>query len=87
VTHRASTKFWDYYRQLPPQIRRVADENFKFLKENPRHPSLHFKNVGRFWSARVGVHYRALAVSEASEMIWFWIGHHTEYDQLVGTRR
>jgi hypothetical protein len=32
------------------------------LKENPRHPSLHLKKVGRFWSARVGSRYRALAV-------------------------
>ena len=24
-----------------------------------RHPSLHFKRIGRFWSVRIGLHYRA----------------------------
>ncbi|MGD0390120.1 MAG: hypothetical protein ABSC42_14330 [Tepidisphaeraceae bacterium] len=86
MRHRASTKFWGYYRQLPEPIRRLADENFKLLNENPRHPSLRFKNVGRFWSVRVGAHYRALAVQEGSDTIWFWIGHHAEYDQLIGNR-
>lgn len=32
------------------------------LKCNPRHPSLHFKKVGRFWSVRVGLHHRAIGV-------------------------
>jgi hypothetical protein len=86
VNHRASIKFWAYYNHLPEPIRHVADENFKLLKGNPRHPSIHFKNIGRFWSARVGAHYRALAVQEGSDMVWFWIGHHTEYDRLIGNR-
>ena len=30
------------------------------LVSNPRHPSLHFKKVGGYWSVRVGLHYRAL---------------------------
>ena len=87
MTHRASAKFWGYYQRLPEPIRRLADENFKLLKENPRHPSLRFKNIGRFRSVRVGAHYRALAVQEESDIVWFWIGHHAEYDQLVGGRR
>lgn len=86
VNHRASLKFWTYYNRLPEPIRHLADENFKLLKDNPRHPSLRFKNVGRFWSARVGAHYRALAVKEDSDLVWFWIGHHTEYDRLIGNR-
>jgi hypothetical protein len=36
------------------------------------------------WSARVGIHYRAIAVEDGSDLIWFWIGHHAEYDRLVG---
>jgi hypothetical protein len=43
-------------------VQQLADENFALLKSNPQHPSLHFKKVGRFWSARVGLQYRALAV-------------------------
>lgn len=47
---------------LPKPIQELADRNFALLKSNPKHPSLHFKNVGRFWSARAGISYRALAV-------------------------
>jgi hypothetical protein len=64
----------------------LADENYALLKRDPRHPSLHFKKAGRFWSVRVGIHYRAAAVQEGSEAVWFWIGHHSEYDQLIGRR-
>jgi hypothetical protein len=28
----------------------------------------------------------ALAVEEADDVVWFWIGHHAEYDQLVAGR-
>ena len=86
MKHHASPRFWERYETLPAEIRRLADENYALLQANPRHPSLHFKKVGRFWSARVGLHYRALAVQEAQEVVWFWIGRHDEYDRLIGPR-
>src|SRR5437870_4108658 len=58
---------------------RLADANFALLKRDLHHPSLHFKKVGRFWSARVGLHFRAVAVERGSDMVWFWIGRHDEY--------
>jgi hypothetical protein len=54
------------------------------LRQNPRHPSLHFRQVGRFWSVRVGIHYRAVAVEHEGNMVWFWIGGHADYDRLLG---
>ena len=33
------------HKSLPKQIRDVADKNFALLKDNPSHPSLHFKKV------------------------------------------
>ena len=83
MKHRASPKFWKFYAQLPEQIQKLADENFELLKQDSLHPSLHFKKVGRMWSARVGIHYRATAVEDGPDIVWFWIGHHTEYDQLL----
>ncbi|RUV34150.1 hypothetical protein EOD29_31980, partial [Mesorhizobium sp. M1A.T.Ca.IN.004.03.1.1] len=68
---------------LPEQIRKLADGNFDLLKQDPRHPSLHVKRVGRFWSARVGASWRALAVSDGDDIIWFWIGSHADYDKLL----
>lgn len=83
MNHFATPDFWEAHARLPQPIRDLADRNFERLKADPFHPSLHFKQAGRFWSARVGLHYRALAVSEGDDMIWFWIGTHADYDKLL----
>src|SRR3989304_4866018 len=45
--HIASPQFWLAYRKLPASIRRLARKNFKLLKSDMRHPSLHLKRVVR----------------------------------------
>ncbi|MGH7278746.1 MAG: hypothetical protein ACREJG_08655 [Candidatus Rokuibacteriota bacterium] len=84
MTHHASSDFWACYRSLPSDVQQLADQTYARLKQDPRHPSLHFKKVGRFWSARVGAHYRAVAVETADGLVWFWIGSHADYDRLLG---
>ncbi len=84
MNHHAAPAFWACYRALPAAVRGLADKAFGLLKADPRHPSLHFKKVGRFWSARVGLHHRALGVETSDGVLWFWIGAHAEYDHLVG---
>jgi hypothetical protein len=64
----------------------LADAAHALLKRDGRHPSLQLKKVGRFWSARVGVHHRVLAVQDGEDLVWFWIGRHDEYDRLIGPR-
>jgi hypothetical protein len=83
MKHRASKKFWQHYHRLPVAIQDLADKNFALLKANPQHPSVQFKNVGRMWSARVGAHFRALAVESGPELVWFWIGTHAEYNRII----
>lgn len=83
MKHFASPAFWDSYQKLPPVVRELADKNYALLKTDPRHPSLHFKKVGRFWSVRVGLRYRALAIEVEGGLLWFWIGSHADYDAWV----
>jgi hypothetical protein len=83
VKHFASAQFWKHYYALPQNIQEIADNCFAILKINPKHPSLHFKNTGRFWSVRVGIHFRALAIAQGNNFIWFWIGSHSEYDRII----
>ena len=83
MRHFASPSFWEAYSRLPKNIRALADKNFELLKNNPQHPSLQFKRVGRFRSARVGNRYRALAVEVDADLLWFWIGSHAEYDAII----
>jgi hypothetical protein len=84
LKHYAAPDFWAKYRALPAQVQRMADKTFALMKSDPRHPSLHFKKSDRFWSARVGMHYRALAVEVPGGVLWFWIGTHAEYDKILG---
>jgi hypothetical protein len=81
--HRTTDRFWTSFARLPTAVRSVARENFDLLKANRAHPSLHFKKVGKLWSARVGLSYRALAVADGSDFIWVWIGPHDEYKRLI----
>jgi hypothetical protein len=79
----ANSDFWQAFDQLPPEIQSLARKSFRLWEENPWHPSLHFKRVGRFWSARVGISYRALAVKRGDDFVWFWIGDHDSYERLI----
>ena len=83
MKHFASSSFWDHYEKLPGSIKELANRDFDLLKKNPKHPSLHVKKVGHYWSARVGRRHRALAVEIKDGLIWFWIGTHSDYDKLV----
>lgn len=84
MNHYTDPAFWQAYNTLPPEVQRLADASYALLKSDPRHQSLRFKKVGRFWSARVGYHHRALALQDGDDFIWFWIGRHDEYDRLIG---
>jgi hypothetical protein len=85
VNHLATPDFWFHYRQLPETVRELADKNFRLLAADRHHPSLRFKRVGDYWTARVGLHYRALSRHRGDDIVWFWIGHHGEYDQILRT--
>lgn len=87
MNHRASPDFWACYKSLLEDARKLADQAYGHLKQDPRYPSLRFKKVGRYWSVRVGGNYRALAVEAADGLVWFWIGTHAEYDKLIGQTR
>ncbi|WP_244618765.1 hypothetical protein [Rhizobium sp. 18065] len=83
MKHHATAAFWEEYHRLPRHIRELADIQFELLRTDPRHPSLHFKPLGRVWSARVGKSWRALAIRDGDDFVWFWIGSHAGYDKLI----
>jgi hypothetical protein len=35
------------------------------------------------YSVRAGLGYRALALRDKEDLIWFWIGSHSDYDKLL----
>ena len=82
MNHHTSPEFWEAFDRLPPEIQVLARGNYELLKDNPRHPSLHFKKVGGHWSVRAGLGYRALGTDVADGVLWVWIGTHAQYDKL-----
>jgi len=83
VRHSATSRFWASYEALPAEVRALADKNFELLRLNRHHPSLQFKQVGKFWSARIGIHHRALALEVDDGFLWVWVGSHADYDKLI----
>jgi hypothetical protein len=83
---KATPAFWRHYALLPERTQRLADKCYRLWQSDPNHRSIHFKRLEghpTLYSARVGIHYRALAQREDALMIWVWIGHHSEYDALL----
>jgi hypothetical protein len=81
-----SEDFVSCFRRLPTRIQRLARKNYKLWRENPLHPGLQFKLVGKripAYSIRVGIGWRALGLKMDNAMVWFWIGSHAEYQKLL----
>ena len=81
--HRSTARFRKCFQRLPVNIQDLSNKCFYLLKLNPRHPSLHFKKIEKFWSVRVGINHRALAIEDDEDFIWVWIGNHEEYERMI----
>jgi hypothetical protein len=78
--------FWKCYADLPQDIRRQAREAYAFFEKDAYYPSLHFKRIHStrpIFSARMSMDYRAVGLIDGDEITWFWIGSHTDYDNLL----
>jgi hypothetical protein len=67
-------------------VQRRARAAYRIFQREPSHPSLRFKLVHSsrpIYSVRIGLACRALGVRDGDEIIWFWIGSHTDYDRLL----
>jgi hypothetical protein len=85
---KTTRRFREAYARLSEHVRRRAGEADHRFQGSPSHPSLRFKQVHAsepIYAARVGLGYRALAIVDGDIVIWFWIGTHAEYDQLLRT--
>lgn len=83
---RTTERFRKAYNALPIAAKKKAEDTFKRWKKDPFHPSFSFKQVHTtelIFSVRIGITYRALARKDKNTMIWFWIGSHEEYNNLL----
>jgi hypothetical protein len=80
---RTVESFWDHYQLLPPKIQLLALKQYRLWQADPRHPSLCFKKVGLYWSARVTNDYRAVGIMDGDTIVWFFIGTHVQYTRIL----
>jgi hypothetical protein len=84
LKHHAAPAFWEAFHALDGAAQKAARDAFNLLKADARHPTLRLKKVGRYWSARVGRNYRAVAVDADNGLLWIWIGQHDPYERKLG---
>jgi hypothetical protein len=78
--------FWVKYETLSKDTKRLADENFSLLKDDPNNRSLQLVVVGRYWSIRIGKKYRALGIKlDKDGLLWCWIGSFSDYIIFLDT--
>lgn len=86
MNSRTTERFRNCFKGLPESVKNLAEKNYRLWKDNPYHKSLKYKKVSQtreVYSVRIGKGWRALAVKKKSDVIWFWIGSHGEYDKLI----
>ncbi|MBX2967425.1 MAG: hypothetical protein KF845_14880 [Cyclobacteriaceae bacterium] len=74
------------YQALPASVKKKAKDAYKRWKKDPFHVSLNFKQIHNtlpIFSVRIGLSYRALGRKEKNTLIWFWIGSHEDYNNLI----
>ncbi len=83
---KVTSNFWKLFNDLPENVQNLAVKNYEIWRENPLHPSLHFKNIrSNLFSIRINLFYRALGYfdKETNTITWTWIGTHGTYDKKI----
>ena len=86
MTSRTSRCFRRWLTRLPDDVRRQARKAYGLFSRDPRHPSLRLKRVHAtqpIYSVRIGIGCRAVGVLAGEEMVWFWMGPHSDYEKLL----
>jgi len=90
MTSSTTEAFRTRLRELPDEVRGLARLAYSRWLADAHHPSLQFKRIHArkpIYSARIGLHWRAVCVLDDDAAIWFWIGSHAEYDALIKKMR
>jgi hypothetical protein len=86
VISRTTDRFRKAFQDLPAPVQRKARKAFHLWRQDPGNPLLHYKQVHQtkpIYSIRIGLGWRAVGIKAESQMIWFWIGSHGHYDNLI----
>jgi hypothetical protein len=86
VKSHTTERFRKAFGELPLAVQRNARRVFRVWKKEPWYPILHFKRIHEtkpIYSIRIGLGWRALGLMQGEVLIWFWIGSHSDYSNLI----
>jgi len=82
-----TSTFRKLFSKLPIEIQKQARKSYTLWKNDPSHPSLHFKKMEELYSVRIAVKWRVLGFFQNDTYIWFWIGSHEDYNILIKRKK
>ncbi|NOY30342.1 MAG: hypothetical protein GXP28_09240 [Planctomycetes bacterium] len=83
---KTTRNFREALATLPTNIRKKAALAYQRFRDNPKHPSLHYKKVHStkpIYSVRISNKHRTVGIVENETIVWFWIGIHADYEELL----
>lgn len=83
---RTTVRFRKAFAGLPEAVKEQARGSYRQFASDAWHPRLRFKPVHPslpVYSVRVSKRYHAVGQRDKSGIVWFWIGSHADYDQLL----
>jgi hypothetical protein len=81
-----SERFWKCYREIPESVKKEAKKAYQQFKKNPYYPGLRFKRIHStrpIFSLRITKDYRAVGLLQDNQIIWHWIGSHSDYALIL----
>ncbi|NQV85016.1 MAG: hypothetical protein HQ494_14490 [Rhodospirillales bacterium] len=79
--------YWKHFDELPDDIRKLAEKNYRLWKENSGHPGLRFKKIHAtlpIFSFRVGMRNRTVGVEvDDNKIAWFWVGSFENFSAMI----
>lgn len=79
-------RFRKAYDKLPKRIQESNRKAYKKWGKDSFHPSLQFKQIHSskpVYSYRISISWREIRIKEKNTKIWFWIGSHAGFDNLI----
>jgi hypothetical protein len=86
VQSHTTAAFRKRLQAAPEPIQQKAREAYDLWSQNPAHPSLRYKKIHStlpIYSVRIDLDWRAVGVLQQGVMVWFFIGSHDEYENLI----
>lgn len=86
---KTTSQFRKQFAALPTEVQRQSRAAYRRFRQDPYHQSLRFKRVhtdAPLYSVRISKGYRAVGQREGDLVVWFWIGSHADYDNLLRRR-